>query len=89
MAVSYVVNGASVVVTNTLAAQPVLSIRLIGGNSARLSWPSSPAGFKLEATGSLAPTTWAVVTQPPADDGTIQTLVVLVSSSTPMFYRLR
>ena len=50
VAVSYAANGASLTVTNTPSGPPVLTIRLIGGNSARLSWPSSPAGFHLEET---------------------------------------
>ncbi len=88
MAVSYAANGASLVITNTPSAPPVLTIRLVGGNSASLSWPSSPAGYHLEATSSLTPAAWVPVTQTPADDGTTKTVIVSVSSSAPMFYRL-
>jgi len=75
-------------VTNTPSAQPALTIRLIAGSSVSLSWPSSPAGFHLEATSNLAPAAWASVTQTPTDDGTTKTLVLSVSSTAPMYYRL-
>jgi len=88
VAVSYAASGASLIASNTLAAQPVLTIRLLPANSVSLSWPSSAAGFHLEATSNLAPSGWAPVNQTPADDGATKSLIVPVSSSTPMFYRL-
>jgi hypothetical protein len=43
----------------------------------------------LESTSSLKPASWTPVSLTPADDGTTKTLIVPVSSSAPMFYRLR
>ncbi len=85
-ALSYAANGASLIVTNTSSASPILTIRLIVGNSASLSWPSSPVGFQLEATTNLAPAIWTLVSLPPTDDGITKTLVLPLSSSATMFY---
>jgi hypothetical protein len=87
-AVSYAANGASLIVAGTPSAPPLLTIRLLGANSVSLSWPSSATGFNLEATPSLAPATWTLVGLVPADDGITKSLILPLSSSATMFYRL-
>jgi hypothetical protein len=80
IAVNYTAHGASLIVTSTSSAPPTLTIRLIGGNS--------PTGFNLEATTNLAPAVWTPISLSPSDDGTTKTLMLPLSSSATMFYRL-
>ena len=67
---------------------PVLAIDpLIPAPAVRLHWPTWAGGYKLEATPSLVPTTWAFVTNEPIVTG-LQFNVTNTPPPTNRFYRL-
>ena len=66
---------------------PLLAIQLSGGN-VNLLWPTNGPGFTLEATTTVSPTAWAVVTNSVGTSGTNYSVTVNVSN-TSRYFRLR
>jgi hypothetical protein len=59
------------------------------GGSAILSWPLAPAGFRLEMTTNLTPSsTWATVTVTPSISNNLN-VVSLPAAGQPQFFRLQ
>jgi sugar lactone lactonase YvrE len=70
-----------------VVALPPLNLQ-ISGNTLLLRWPAGYSGFVLEASGSLSPGAWTVVSVSPIQIGS-QYLVPLRLPGTSYFYRLR
>ena len=67
---------------------PVLGIRLMTGNTAKVYWPSPATGFNLQANTNLSSTNWVTPTEPVQDDGTIKFIIVTPTPGNK-FYRLK
>ena len=65
---------------------PQLSISSSAGNVV-LSWPAAQAAYQLQSTASLAPSSWASVTNLPVQNGSALTVTLPVGSGT-RFFRL-
>ena len=65
---------------------PQLSISSSAGNVV-LSWPAAQATFQLQSTASLAPSSWANVTNLPVQNGSVVTVTLPISPGT-RFFRL-
>jgi alpha-tubulin suppressor-like RCC1 family protein len=88
----------TVVITNTagsVASSPAILTVLVprlqierDGSTLSISWPTQPAGFVLESSGSLCPAEWGPVACAPLQLGD-QLEVRIEMSETNCFYRLR
>jgi len=66
---------------------PYLESQKMGGNL-RLTWPTAPSGFQLEASDTLAPGSWASVAITPGVSNTLNHVNVPAAGA-KKFYRLR
>lgn len=55
---------------------PTLSIKVIGGNSVMVYWPSATTGFDLQVNPDLNPANWTAPSQTVNDDGTHKYIII-------------
>jgi alpha-L-arabinofuranosidase len=68
-------------------ASPLLSVALAGTNL-MFSWPVASAGFTLQSSSNLVPTSWSNVSSPPPQLIATQWQVMLPASGSAGYYRL-
>jgi hypothetical protein len=67
---------------------PTLAIKIIGGNSVMVYWPSATAGYSLQMNPDLNPADWAAPSQTVNDDGTNK-YIVITSPTGNAYFRLK
>jgi hypothetical protein len=58
------------------AGAPTLGIKLIGGNSVMVYWPSATTGFGLQMNPDLNPANWTAPSQTVNDNGTNKYIII-------------
>ena len=66
---------------------PYLEAQKVSGNL-RLTWPTAPSGFQLEASDTMAPGSWSPVAIVPGVSNTLNHVIV-PASGVKKFYRLK
>jgi hypothetical protein len=58
------------------AGAPTLGIKVVGGNSVMVYWPSATTGFNLQMNPDLNPVNWTAPSQTINDDGTHKYIII-------------